>query len=216
MGCYAQTELAHGSDVQNLLTTATYDPSNETFVINTPEIGAAKWWIGDLGLYCTHAAVYAQLIINGRKYGIHAFLVPIRDPKTLKVVQGIEVGDIGPKCSFSNKDNGYAIFNNVRIPRKNMLMKYHVVSKNGEYSLRGDEKIAYATMLITRSNITKILANHISKMTTIATRYSLLRTQFKDGKGKEVPVLNYQTQQEKVIPRIAESYAYFFTAKNVN
>ncbi len=25
LGCYGQTELAHGSDIQNLLTTATYD-----------------------------------------------------------------------------------------------------------------------------------------------------------------------------------------------
>ena len=25
LGCYGQTELAHGSDIQNLMTTATYD-----------------------------------------------------------------------------------------------------------------------------------------------------------------------------------------------
>lgn len=112
-----------------MLTTATYDSSSETFIINTPEVGAAKWWIGDLGLYCNHAALFAQLIINGKRYGVHAFLVPIRDPVTLQPLKGIEVGDIGPKNGFQSKDNGYVIFNNIRIPRKNMLMKYHVVSK---------------------------------------------------------------------------------------
>jgi acyl-CoA oxidase len=75
--------LAHGSDVQSLMTTATYDAATESFIINTPEIGAAKWWVGDLGLYCTHAAVYAQLIINQRRYGVHAFVVPIRNPQTM-------------------------------------------------------------------------------------------------------------------------------------
>lgn len=29
LGCYGQTELAHGSDIQNLMTTATYDPEKE-------------------------------------------------------------------------------------------------------------------------------------------------------------------------------------------
>ncbi len=63
IGCYAQTELAHGSDIKNLMTTATYDSQTETFIINTPSVGATKWWIGDLGLYCNHAALFAQLII---------------------------------------------------------------------------------------------------------------------------------------------------------
>lgn len=48
-----------------------------------------------------------------------------------------------------------------------------------------------------------MLSNNIAKMSTIATRYSLVRTQFKNANGQEIPVLDYQTQQEKVIPRIA-------------
>jgi len=163
------------------MTTATYDPLTETFVINTPNVNAAKWWIGDLGLYCNHASVYAQLIINNKKYGVHVFLVPIRDPKTLKTYDGVEAGDIGPKLGFQNKDNGYAIFTNYRIPRKNMLMKYHVVSKEGQYSLRGDEKISYATMLLTRSGLTEASFYFISKGTTISVRYSLVRHQFKNS-----------------------------------
>ena len=70
-------------------------------------------------------------------------------------------------------------------------------------------------MLITRSNITQILANSLSKVCTITTRYSLARTQFKNSKGIEVPVFNYQTQQEKIIPKIAEAYASWFAAKSV-
>lgn len=58
-------------------------------------------------------------------------------------------------------------------------------------------------MLMTRAGIIQISANSISKATTIATRYSMLRTQFKDKKGKEISVIEYQTQQEKIIPRIA-------------
>ena len=108
-------------------------------------------------------------------------MVPVRDPKTFKPLPGIEVGDIGPKQGFNTKDNGYALFNKVVIPRRNMLMKYHVVSKSGEYSLRGNEKISYATMLMTRSGINNIVLNQYSKIITIATKYSILRTQFKNS-----------------------------------
>ncbi len=50
-------------------------------------------------------------------------------------------------------------------------------------------------MLLTRSGITLMLANNSAKAVTIATRYSLVRTQFKNSNGKEIPVLDYQTQQ---------------------
>lgn len=172
--------MGHGSDIQRLETTATYNKENETFVINSPTIGSTKWWIGDLGVHCTHAALFAQLIIDGKSYGLHTFLVPIRNPETFKTIPGVEAGDIGPKQGFNTKDNGFGRFNNLVIPRRNMLMKYHVVSKDGSYSKQGNEKISYATMLMTRSNINHIVTSQYAKIVTIATRYSLLRKQFKD------------------------------------
>jgi len=127
--------------------------------------------------------LFAQLIIDNKKHGLHVFLVPIRDPVTFRTLPGIEAGDVGPKQGFNTKDNGYAVFNNVIIPRRNMLMKFHVVSKEGTYSLQGDEKISYATMLMTRAAITNVISNQYAKIVTIATRYSLLRRQFKNKKG---------------------------------
>lgn len=61
------------------MTTATYDEETQNFILNTPEVKAAKWWIGDLGVFCTHACVFAQLVIKEKNHGVHAFLVPIRD-----------------------------------------------------------------------------------------------------------------------------------------
>lgn len=87
-----------------------------------------------MGIFCNHACVFAQLIIKGKNYGVHAFVVPVRD-KNHKPFAGVEVGDIGPKVGYNTKDNGYLILTNYRIPRTNMLMKYHKVSKNGEYKV---------------------------------------------------------------------------------
>ncbi len=43
-------------------------------------------------------------------------------------IPGIEVGDIGAKMGLVALDNGYVAFNNFRIPRENMLMRYAEVS----------------------------------------------------------------------------------------
>jgi acyl-CoA oxidase len=55
---------------------------DDTFIINTPSISAAKFWPGDLGVIATHALIFAQLIIHGKNHGVHSFIVPIRDIKT--------------------------------------------------------------------------------------------------------------------------------------
>lgn len=69
IGCYAQTELGHGSNVRGLETTATWNSDDKTFTLHSPHLTASKWWIGSLGKVANHAAVMAQLYIDGKNYG---------------------------------------------------------------------------------------------------------------------------------------------------
>ena len=129
LGCYAQTEIGHGSNVSGLLTTATFDQKTDEFVINTPCIEATKWWPGDMGRMANVALVFAQLLIpdddgNINKYGIVPFVVPVRCLKTHKHLPGVKSGDHGGpgnKWGFNSKDNGWMTFDHVRIPRENLL-----------------------------------------------------------------------------------------------
>jgi acyl-CoA oxidase len=80
LGCYLQTELAHGSNVGSLETTATYLPDSQEFEIHTPCFIAAKWWIGALGKTSMHGLfVQAKLILPGGKdMGPHLFFIQHR------------------------------------------------------------------------------------------------------------------------------------------
>ena len=102
IGCYAQTELGHGSNVRGLETTATWNPSDKTFTIHSPHLTSSKWWIGSLGRTANYAVVMAQLVIDGKGYGPHPFVVQIRDLKTHQPLENVHVGDIGPKFGYKS------------------------------------------------------------------------------------------------------------------
>lgn len=67
IGCYAQTELGHGSNVQGIETLAVYDESKREYDLHSPSMTASKWWIGGLGRSATHAIVMAQLVSEERE-----------------------------------------------------------------------------------------------------------------------------------------------------
>ena len=215
LGCYAQTEIGHGSDIQSLETTATYDPETEEFVLHSPTITSIKFWPGELGLTANYAAVYAKLIVKGECHGVQVFIVPIRDLDTHKVLPGLEVGDIGAKFGYATKDNGFLRFHHYRIPRENMLSKYASVSKTGEFKQKGNPKIAYATMMKVRLFLVCYSSYGLGLAATIATRYSIVRKQFRGSDGKERPILDYELQMNKVISQIATSYAMSVAGRKV-
>lgn len=193
LGTYAQTELGHGSNVASLETTATLDKTTDQFVVNSPTITSAKYWPGDLGRNTSNAVVFARLIIEGKDYGVQPFMVETRDPKTWKHRPGVETGDIGTKFGYTSKDNGYAIFSNVRIPRTNMLMGLCNVSKEGKVSLKGDPRVLYSVMMYIRMLIVKECGNLTMCGNTIALRYLSVRRQFATQmeNPQERTIINY-------------------------
>ncbi|XP_056380447.1 peroxisomal acyl-coenzyme A oxidase 2 isoform X3 [Hyla sarda] len=215
LGTYAQTELGHGTYLRGLETTATFDPNTQEFIIDTPKITATKWWPGDLGKTCTHAVVQAQLYSNGMKYGMHPFIVPIRSLEDHSSLPGITVGDIGPKMSFEHIDNGFVMMRNIRIPKENMLSRYSQVLPDGSYVKSGSEKINYFSMIGVRVDmLTREVLEPLMKACTISVRYSTVRRQSELKPGDREPkILDYQTQQQKLLPLVATCYSISFMAK---
>ncbi|KAK9708766.1 hypothetical protein K7432_009416 [Basidiobolus ranarum] len=218
IGCYAQTELGHGSNIQGLETTATYIPETKEFEIHSPSLTASKWWIGGLGIASTHAVVMARLITNGKDLGPHPFVVPIRSLQDHRPLAGIKVGDVGPKFGFNTVDNGFILFDHVRIPHNHMLARYAKVDpKTGSYTKPVNDKLSYGTMVYVRVKIVHQIGLSLARATTIATRYSAMRRQFATPQSMkaEVPVLNYEMVQYRIIPLIAQTFALLFTGKQM-
>uniref|UniRef100_F1KYT0 Peroxisomal acyl-coenzyme A oxidase 1 n=1 Tax=Ascaris suum TaxID=6253 RepID=F1KYT0_ASCSU len=216
IGTYAQTELGHGTNLRKLETTAIYDINNEQFIINSPTITSTKWWPGNLGKMSNYAIVVAQLYLNGECYGPHQFIVQLRDENTHIPLPGITVGDIGPKFGFNTNDNGFLRFNNVRIPRQQMLMGFSKVTPNGEYVKPIHEKLGYGSMVFIRSVMISQQALFLAMACTIGIRYSCVRRQGEITPGSsEIKVIDYQTQQYRLFPQLARAYAYWFTGNYV-
>src|ERR671918_2159869 len=132
-GCFAMTETGHGSNVQALGTTATYDAEAGEFVVHTPDAEAQKDYIGNAARDGRLAAVFAQLVVGGENRGVHALLVPLRD-ESGAVLPGVEIEDCGPKLGLDGVDNGRIRFDKVRVPREALLDRYGEVSPDGVYT----------------------------------------------------------------------------------
>ncbi|KAF3768130.1 acyl-coenzyme A oxidase 1 [Cryphonectria parasitica EP155] len=220
IGCYAQTELGHGSNVRGLETTATWNPEDKTFTIHSPALTASKWWIGTLGKVANHAVVMAQLVIKGKVLGPHPFIVPIRDSKTHEPLPDVHIGDIGPKFGFNTMDNGFLLLNNVKVPHVNMLARFSRVDPNtSQYIKPPTPALVYGTLTYVRSTIVLESGSVLARGVTIATRYCAVRRQFQDldakGKVGENQVLNYSMVQYRLLPLLAATFALHFTGRNM-
>lgn len=77
--------------------------------------------VGQTANYCI---LIAQLYTQGQCHGIHSFIVQLRDEDTHMPLPGIKIGEIGAKMGLNSVNNGFLGFDNVRIKREQMLMRY--------------------------------------------------------------------------------------------
>jgi acyl-CoA oxidase len=161
----------------------------------------------------------AQLMISGKNYGPHPFVVQVRDLKTHQPLENIHVGDIGPKFGYNTMDNGFLLLNKVKIPHVNMLSKFSGVDpKTNKYVRPASASLVYGTLTWVRSHIVLEAGAVLARGVTIATRYTTIRKQFQDRDSNEPgenAVLNYSMVQFRLLPLLAATFALHFTGQGM-
>ncbi len=213
-GCFAMTETGHGSNVRNLETTAVYDAATDELIIHSPTEKAGKEYIGN-ALHGRMATVFAQLIVNGSNHGVHAVLVPLRD-ENHQELPGVRVVDCGYKLGLNGVDNGRIWFNQVRVPRGNLLNRFGNIDAQGNYSSPIENPSRrFFTMLGTlvggRVCVPRAGLSATKAGLTIAIKYALRRRQFAPSENEpETLLLDYPSHQLRLMPRLAKTYALDF------
>eukprot|EP00474_Spongospora_subterranea_P009338 CRZ09796.1 hypothetical protein [Spongospora subterranea] len=214
LGAFGLTELGHGSNARDIETISTYDSSTEEFILNTPTETAQKIFIGNLACHGNHAAVFAQLIVNGVHHGVHVFVVKLREGDgTLS--KGVRIQDCGIKSGLQGVDNGRLWLDNKRVPRDALLQRFGAVTPEGKYvSDIAHNGIRFTTMIGAlvsgRIAVAQGAVNIAKVCLTIAVRYSLTRRQFGPSGQKEVPLMGYLSHQRRLLPLVAKAYALQF------
>jgi acyl-CoA oxidase len=162
-----------------------------------------------------------MLPVNGKlvSHGPHPFMVQIRDMKTHKPLDGIIIGDIGPKYGYMSMDNGYMLFNNLKVSYDSMLSKYAKVDpETGTLKKTGHPAVVYGSLTNIRANIVMHARLILARAVTIAVRYTAIRRQFQDRDvqdqaAPEMAVLDYPTVQIRILPLLATTFALHYTGE---
>ena len=207
LGCFAMSEVGHGSNVASLETTATYLPDTRELELHTPGESARKEWIGGAAHDGRWAVVFAQLEVGGTRQGVHAVLVRIR-AEDGSPVEGVRTGDSGHKFGLNGVDNGRLWFEKLRVPVASLLDRFASIDEAGAYqsSIASPDR-RFFTMLGTliggRVSVGAGAVSAARAALAIAVRYAHARRQF--GTDVERRLIDYPTHRRRLLPHLADT-----------
>jgi acyl-CoA oxidase len=217
IGSFSLTELHHGSYSRGIATLAIYDPETKEWVISTQGEKGMKFWIGALAATASMTIMWAQLIVGGRNYGPHPFLIRIRDRITHQVLKGIIIGDCGPKNGLDTIDNGYAMMENVRVPREALLGRLGYVDESGQYHshVKSNEQrfgLHMSPLSTGRANLAMTSLTQSIASLAIAIRFACNRRQFKleVNSPSETLIIDYPSVRYRLMVPLATTIVYYF------
>ncbi|KAF9302840.1 hypothetical protein BGZ74_004760 [Mortierella antarctica] len=243
-GCFALTELGHGSNPRGIETEAHWDAKQGCYILHTPNTTAQKartilslidmnpeqiYWIGAAAETAIMSVVWAQLYVphpedssKWQHQGIHAFLVPLRDRTTHAILPGITIRNCGMKSGLNGMDNGRIWFDHVPVPRTMCLDKYGGINEEGVYeSMFQNKDQRFGGQLVNLSEGRVGLAvssvNMAKIALTIAIRYAQTRRQFgaREVGQLETLIMDYNLHQRRLYPLLAQTYAMHFAARTI-